>query len=89
MTIQAAHAHHKWVGVCGELAGEVIAVPLLLGLGLDEFSMAPAMVPSIKQAIRRCVQADCKIIAEKALTLTSISEVINLLTAEAKKLDLL
>lgn len=88
MTIQAAHAHHIWAGVCGELAGEVIAVPLLLGLGLDEFSMAPASVPSIKRAIRRCSQLECKKIAERALAASSIAEVVELLTAEARRLDL-
>jgi phosphoenolpyruvate-protein phosphotransferase len=89
MTIQSAHAHHKWAGLCGEMAGEVIAVPLLLGLGLDEFSLAPAMVPSIKQAIRKCTLTDCKGIAEKALSMTSISEVIGMLKEEAARLDLL
>jgi phosphoenolpyruvate-protein phosphotransferase len=89
MTIQAAHDHDKWVGVCGEMAGEVIATPLLLGLGLDEFSMAPTMVPSIKQTVRKCAKSDCQRIAEKALTLTSIYEVIDLLTLEATRLDLL
>jgi len=88
MTIRAAHAHKKWVGLCGELAGEVMAVPLLLGLGLDEFSLAPSLVPSIKRAIRKCVQTDCKIIAERALACSSISEVTGMLIAEAERLDL-
>ncbi len=88
MTIQAAHKYHKWVGVCGELAGEVIAVPLLLGLGLDEFSVAPGLIPSIKRAIRKCTHLDCKIIAEKALALSSITEVTTMLNSEAERLDL-
>jgi phosphoenolpyruvate-protein phosphotransferase len=87
MTIQAAHKHHKWAGVCGELAGEVIAVPLLLGFGLDEFSVAPALIPSIKRAIRKCVYEDCKIIAERALALSSITAVTDMLNKEAKRLE--
>jgi phosphotransferase system enzyme I (PtsI) len=43
--IRAAHAQNRWVGLCGELAGEPLAIPILLGLGLDEFSMGPLAVP--------------------------------------------
>jgi phosphoenolpyruvate-protein kinase (PTS system EI component) len=43
--IEAAHAQGKWVGMCGELAGEPLAIPLLLSLGLDEFSMNPPAIP--------------------------------------------
>ncbi len=88
MTIHAAHANHKWVGMCGEMAGDVLAVPLLLGLGLDEFSMAPALIPTIKQAIRKCEQNECRRLAKRILKLTSTSEVITMLTAEADRLQL-
>ncbi len=50
--IAAAHQHGRWVGVCGELAGDPTAIPILLGLGLDEFSMNPAAIPEAKQVIR-------------------------------------
>lgn len=89
LTIEAAHRHQKWAGVCGELAGDVIAVPLLLGLGLDEFSMAPAMIPAVKQAIRKCETAVCRRIASECLAMTTISEVISFLSSEAEKLALL
>ena len=79
MTIDAAHKHGKWVGMCGELAGEPSAVPLLLGLGLDEFSMAPASVPPVKQAIRKWSMARCKEVARDALDLPGSSEVIKYL----------
>ena len=49
---EAAHAHGKWVGVCGELAGDPLAVPLLVGLGIDEISMNPPAIPRAKQIIR-------------------------------------
>lgn len=75
MTIDAAHAKNKWVGMCGEFAGQPLAVPLLLGLGLDEFSMAPAAVPGIKELIRRLSVADCKIVAKKALGMGTADEV--------------
>ena len=65
MTITSAHVCGKWVGVCGELAGEALAAPFLLGLGLDEFSMAPALIPALKLAIRKCNQADCQNLAVK------------------------
>ena len=50
--IAAAHKQGKWVGLCGELAGEPLAIPILLGLGLDEFSMNAPAVPQAKQIIR-------------------------------------
>lgn len=50
--IEAAHYEGKWVGLCGELAGEPLAIPILLGLGLDEFSMNPPAIPIAKQIIR-------------------------------------
>ena len=66
-TIRAAHALGKWVGMCGEFAGDPMAAPLLLGLGLDEFSMAPASIPTVKQAIRRWRWDECQQIAQIAL----------------------
>jgi phosphoenolpyruvate-protein phosphotransferase len=59
-TIREAHAHQKWVGLCGEFAGTLLAAPLLLGFGLDEFSMAGIAVPGIKAALRRLNKADCE-----------------------------
>ncbi len=78
-TIDAAHKHDKWVGMCGELAGDVQAVPLLLGLGLDEFSMAPSSIPAVKQAIRKWSMEQCKKVAREALSLRGSSEVLEYL----------
>ncbi len=75
MTIEAAHTHDRWVGLCGELAGEILAVPLLLGLGLDEFSMAPVSIPTIKEAIRRWSRTRCQEIARTALSLPTAQAV--------------
>lgn len=73
--IKAAHQEGKWVGMCGELAGEPLAAPILLGLGLDEFSMNPPVVPLLKQIIRGLNAADMKLLAEKALHLETPREI--------------
>jgi phosphoenolpyruvate-protein phosphotransferase (PTS system enzyme I) len=65
--IEAAHRHGIWVGVCGELAGDPHAIPILLGLGLDEFSMAAPVVPRAKAIIRRWSKAAACELAQKAL----------------------
>jgi phosphoenolpyruvate-protein phosphotransferase len=65
--IRAAHAAGKWAGVCGELAGEPLSLPILLGLGLDEFSMHPRAIPLAKQALRRLDARLCADIAQRCL----------------------
>ena len=69
--IVAAHAQDKWVGLCGELAGEPLAIPILLGLGLDEFSMNPPVIPMAKQIIRALTLNEARKIAQAALELDS------------------
>ncbi len=78
-TIEKAHEKGKWVGLCGEMAGDPLATPLLLGLGLDEFSMAPSSIPAVKELIRKLDAKECKQISEKALIQPSISAVQDLL----------
>lgn len=73
--ILQAHKYGKWVGVCGELAGEPLAIPILLGLGLDEFSMNPVMIPTIKQVLRDLTVSECQDLAEEALEFESADEV--------------
>ncbi|MEW5957156.1 MAG: phosphoenolpyruvate--protein phosphotransferase [Chloroflexota bacterium] len=73
--IQAAHQHGKWVGLCGEMAGDPLAVPLLLGLGLDEFSMAAVSIPPIKAQIRGLSLAQARQIAEECLRLPNLHRV--------------
>lgn len=73
--IREAHAQGKWVGMCGELAGEPLAAPILLGLGLDEFSMSPPMVPVLKQILRGLDAAKMKPIADQALRLETPQEI--------------
>lgn len=73
--IVVAHKNGKWVGMCGELAGEPLAVPILLGLGLDEFSMNAPAIPGIKEIIRTLSYEECKRIAQEALKLGEAEEV--------------
>jgi phosphocarrier protein FPr len=70
-TIEAAHNAGIWVGLCGEFAGDPRAVPILLGLGLDEFSMSAPAIPAVKQAISRLTVAEAERIAAEALQLDS------------------
>jgi phosphotransferase system enzyme I (PtsI) len=79
--IQAAHAQRRWVGLCGELAGNRLASPLLLGLGLDEFSMAPSAIPLVKQTLRNWSTANARQVAERALELDSADAVKKYLEA--------
>ena len=73
--ITAAHKEGKWVGMCGELAGEPLAAPILLGLGLDEFSMSPPMVPVVKQILRNLKAEEMKSLAAEALQLETPEEI--------------
>jgi phosphoenolpyruvate-protein phosphotransferase (PTS system enzyme I) len=75
MVIDAAHKEGKWVGMCGELAGEPVAIPILLGLGLDEFSMNPPAIPIAKQIIRSISKAQAEVVAEMVLTLENSDQV--------------
>src|SRR5580704_10005997 len=59
MTVDAAHAHDLWVGVCGEMAGDIMLTPLLLGLGVDELSAGSALVPRVKRAVQSLDLAVC------------------------------
>lgn len=67
--IDASHKEGKWTGMCGELAGDDRATLLLLGMGLDEFSMSAISIPRIKKVIRNSNFADVKLMAEQALAL--------------------
>ena len=79
-TIEAAHQQGKWVGMCGELAGMQKAIPILLGLGLDEFSMAPRSIPEAKWLVSRFTITRAREIAEQALNLPTAGEIEELMT---------
>lgn len=77
--IDAAHKEGKWAGMCGEMAGDQIAVPLLLGMGLDEFSMSASSILKTRSLMRRLNITDLRALADKALNeTTTVDEVIEL-----------
>ncbi|EOB4244282.1 MULTISPECIES: phosphoenolpyruvate-protein phosphotransferase PtsI [Vibrio] len=73
--IDASHAAGKWTGMCGELAGDERATLLLLGMGLDEFSMSGISIPKVKKVIRNTNFAEVKAMAEHALSLPTAAEI--------------
>jgi phosphoenolpyruvate-protein phosphotransferase len=73
--VQAAHQRGKWVGMCGELAGEPLAIPLLVGLGLDELSMNPPAIPLAKQIVRGLTMEEARQIARTALEMESPDQI--------------
>jgi phosphotransferase system enzyme I (PtsI) len=75
MTVDAAHQHGIWAGVCGEIAGDPVLTPLLIGLGVDELSAAPPVVPQIKYIIRRLKLTEAQELAAFALQCKSPSEI--------------
>lgn len=86
MVVDNAHREKIWVGMCGEMAGDVAFTLILLGLGLDEFSAPPIVIPEIKRIIRAVRYKEVKKIAEKALKLSTGEEVRRLAKAKLKAL---
>ncbi len=74
-SVAAAHQHGRWVGVCGGIAADPQAVPLLLGLGVDELSVSIPAIPSVKAQIRRLSLATCQDLAARALEQESAAAV--------------
>jgi phosphotransferase system enzyme I (PtsI) len=85
-TVEAGRRNSIWVGVCGEMAGDPALVPLLLGLGVDELSVAISVVPQIKFLIRRLKLADARDLAEFALNCESGPEILARSQALARRL---
>lgn len=80
-TIDAGHAKGKWVGMCGELAGMTKAIPILLGLGLDEFSMNPRAIPEAKHLIGKLTNEMVYEIAGQAMSFGTAAEIENYMKA--------
>jgi phosphotransferase system enzyme I (PtsI) len=83
--IESAHKHGKWVSMCGEMASIPECAPFLLGLGLDEFSMAAENIPSIKKTIRAFTLSEAKEVAAYALSLKREEEVSKFLKDALKR----
>jgi len=85
--IEAGHGAGKWVGLCGELGGQRSAIPVLLGLGLDEFSMTASAIPLAKQMIRSLRVSEAQKIAKHALSLSTAAEVSDYLASVLEQLE--
>ncbi len=75
-TVEAAHKHKIWVSVCGEMASDPVLAPLLVGLGVDELSVAPPLVPPVKFLLRQLKSADATELAEFALNCESAADIL-------------
>ena len=76
MIADAAHDHNLWVGVCGEMAGDIALIPLLLGLGMDELSTAAILVPRVKRAVQSLTIPECRELVEETFKLDTASEIL-------------
>ncbi|MBM7654160.1 phosphoenolpyruvate--protein phosphotransferase [Neobacillus cucumis] len=76
MVIDAAHAEGKWTGMCGEMAGDETAIPVLLGLGLDEFSMSATSILKARSLIRNLKKSDMEKLAQEVLNMQTTDQVI-------------
>jgi phosphoenolpyruvate-protein phosphotransferase len=85
MIADAAHAHNIWVGVCGEMAGDIALIPLLLGLGVDELSASATLVPRVKRAVQSLAIPECQQLVDEALKLETPSEILARCLALAEK----
>lgn len=84
MVIDAAHNEGKWTGMCGEMAGDETAIPLLLGLGLDEFSMSATSILKARSQIRNLKKADMEKLTKTVLNLQTTAQVIEAVKAATK-----
>lgn len=71
----AIHKAGRWIGVCGEIAGDPLAAPILVGLGIDELSMNAPAIPRVKEVLRRLTLAEAKQLAQQALTMENAAQV--------------
>ncbi|MDI1366492.1 MAG: phosphoenolpyruvate--protein phosphotransferase, partial [bacterium] len=85
-TCAGAAKHHRWVGVCGGLASDLVAVPVLVGLGITELSATAEAVPEVKALVRTLNVPDCQALARQALDLSSPEAVRDLCKAFAAKI---
>lgn len=78
MVIDAAHREGKWTGMCGEMGGDTMAIPLLLGMGLDEFSMSATSILAARKQIGNLSKNEMEKMAEIALSMSTVDQVIEL-----------
>lgn len=76
LVIEAAHKEGKWVGMCGEMAGDSLAIPILLGLGLDEFSMSATSILPARSQIKQLSKEEAANFKEQILSMSTTEEVV-------------
>lgn len=81
--VDGVHEHGKWVGMCGEMAGDPANLPILIGLGLDEISAASPQIPILKQKIAELSAAECRLILDRMTSAAQVKDV-EMLLAEAQ-----
>jgi phosphotransferase system enzyme I (PtsI) len=85
MVADAAHAHGIWVGVCGEMAGDLALVPLLLGLGMDELSVGSSLVPRVKRAVQTLTHTECQQLVSEVMEMDTSSAILARCTEMAQR----
>jgi phosphotransferase system enzyme I (PtsI) len=73
--VDAAHENSIWAGICGEMAGDIVLTPFLVGVGLDEFSVGSGQLPHVKYAIQRLERARCQALVEELMSLAVPGEI--------------
>ena len=82
--IEASHKEGKWTGMCGEMAGDSLAIPLLLGMGLDEFSMSATSILQARSQIKNLSLEKMKELVDKAIMCSTTEEVLELVEEYTK-----
>ena len=85
MVVKAAHDHGIWVGVCGEMAGDPLFAPVLVGLGVDEMSVGPSQILRVKHALRHLDSRDCAALVEELLPMQTVEGITERCRAMAKE----
>jgi len=75
MTVRKAHHNNKWVGVCGDIAADIVAIPVLIGMEVDELSLPPSFIPQVKNVIRGLSLKECKELLKRVEKKGSAKEV--------------
>jgi phosphotransferase system enzyme I (PtsI) len=85
--VESAHNNNIWVGLCGEMAGDPLYVPLLVGMGLDELSFGAASISRVKEVIRRITLSEAQELAAAALHVSKGREVLAMLNTLLERID--
>jgi phosphotransferase system enzyme I (PtsI) len=73
--VDAAHRAKIWAGVCGEMAGDIQLTPFLVGIGIDELSVSPSLIPRVKSAVQKLEAAACRTLASEVLSLNRSADI--------------